>query len=73
MLSIRAVLYFFVGLVLGSYGLTQMLLRVPLGIWSDRIGKRKVFILLGMLCATLSSLGFTFDSSPLSALIFFGH
>ncbi|MFB9762076.1 MFS transporter [Ectobacillus funiculus] len=61
---------FFVGLVLGSYGLTQMLLRVPLGIWSDRIGKRKVFILLGMLCATLSSLGFTFDSSPLSALIF---
>lgn len=45
-----------VGLVVGSYGLVQMLLRIPLGIWSDRIGKRKVFITLGVFLALASSL-----------------
>jgi MFS family permease len=45
-----------VGLVVGSYGLVQMLLRIPLGIWSDRIGKRKIFITLGVFLALASSL-----------------
>jgi MFS family permease len=45
-----------VGLVVGSYGLVQMLLRIPLGIWSDRIGKRKIFISLGVFLALASSL-----------------
>lgn len=45
-----------VGLVVGSYGLVQMLLRIPLGIWSDRIGKRKIFVTLGLLLALASSL-----------------
>ncbi|NLJ25258.1 MAG: MFS transporter [Firmicutes bacterium] len=45
-----------VGLVVGSYGLVQMLLRIPLGIWSDRIGKRQVFITLGVFLALASSL-----------------
>ena len=45
-----------VGLVVGSYGLVQMLLRIPLGIWSYRIGKRKIFITLGVFLALASSL-----------------
>ena len=45
-----------VGLVVGSYGLVQMLLRIPLGIWSDRIGKRQLFITLGVFLALASSL-----------------
>lgn len=45
-----------VGLVVGSYGLVQMLLRIPLGIWSDRLGKRRVFITLGVCLALTSSL-----------------
>ena len=44
-----------VGLVVGSYGLVQMLLRIPLGIWSDRIGKRQLFITLGVFLALASS------------------
>ena len=50
-----------VGLVVGSYGLIQMLLRIPLGIWSDRIGKRKVFITIGVLLALGSSLLTVFE------------
>ncbi|NLY51470.1 MAG: MFS transporter [Firmicutes bacterium] len=45
-----------VGLVVGSYGLVQMLLRIPLGLWSDGIGRRKGFIVLGMFLALISGL-----------------
>ena len=38
----------FAGIIIGAYGLTQLLLRIPLGILSDRTGKRKLFILAGM-------------------------
>jgi len=48
----------FIGIVLGSYGLMQMLIRFPLGIASDRIGRRKPFIVAGMLAAVVSSLLF---------------
>ncbi|MCR2822474.1 MFS transporter [Lederbergia panacisoli] len=48
---------FMIGLVVGSYGFTQLLVRIPLGIWSDAIGKRKLFIIAGIACAVLSSIG----------------
>ncbi len=35
---------FFIGIISGAYGFSQMLFRIPLGIWSDRIQKRSVFI-----------------------------
>lgn len=48
----------FIGIVLGSYGFVQLLIRFPIGILSDTIGKRKPFIIVGMLCTTLSCLLF---------------
>lgn len=39
---------FTIGVALGIYGLTQALLQLPFGIWSDRIGRRPV-ILAGLL------------------------
>ncbi|OBZ16961.1 MFS transporter [Bacillus sp. FJAT-26390] len=48
----------FIGIVLGSYGFVQMFVRFPLGILSDRFGKRKPFIVLGMLTAAISCLLF---------------
>jgi MFS family permease len=54
---------FVVGLVIASYGFTQMLVRIPLGIWSDRLQKRKTFIIAGLVIATLSSLGFALTSN----------
>lgn len=46
--------YTIAGIVLGSYGLMQIILRLPFGITSDKLRRRKPFVLLGMLCATLS-------------------
>ena len=35
------------GMIVGSYGLTQMILRIPLGIVSDILKKRKLFVMIG--------------------------
>lgn len=46
------------GIVLGSYGLVQLLVRLPLGIASDRVMKRKPFMMLGLVATALSCLAF---------------
>ena len=58
-----------VGLVMGAYGLSQLSLRIPLGIWSDRWRRRKPFILLGFLFDGLASLGLLLSTSTL--MLFF--
>ena len=45
------------GMIVGSYGLTQMALRIPLGIVSDIIKKRKPFVMLGFVLSILASGG----------------
>ncbi|MBO4886120.1 MAG: MFS transporter, partial [Clostridia bacterium] len=45
------------GMIVGSYGLTQMLLRIPLGILSDVLKKRKPFVMLGFGLSILASAG----------------
>ncbi len=35
------------GMIVGSYGLTQMILRIPLGILSDVLKRRKPFVIMG--------------------------
>lgn len=46
---------FRIGMVLGIYGLTQALFQLPLGFWSDRIG-RKPIILAGLAIFGLGSI-----------------
>lgn len=50
--------YTFTGLVLGSYGVLQLLCRMPMGIFSDMLKIRKPFIIFGMLISALSCLIF---------------
>ena len=50
--------YTFTGLVLGSYGVLQLLCRMPMGIFSDILKIRKPFILFGLLISALSCLIF---------------
>lgn len=50
--------YSFVGMVLASYGLMQLLFRFPMGISSDLLKVRRPFIIFGMLTSTLSCLTF---------------
>lgn len=51
------------GIVLASYGLMQFLFRLPIGIISDLLGKRKRFIVLGMGISTISCLVFALTES----------
>lgn len=43
-----------IGLIVGSYGLTQVLIRFPLGLYSDRLSRRKPFLFAGMAAGLLS-------------------
>ena len=54
-----------VGIVLSMYGLWQALLRLPLGVASDRVGRRKPFIII---CFILSALGAWLMSTSSDAL-----
>ncbi len=58
------------GLIFGSYGFTQMLLRIPLGILSDRIKTRKIIIIIGLLLCLVSSLGLWYYNNIIMILFF---
>ena len=58
------------GLVIGSYGLTQTLVRLPLGILSDRLRNKRVFIMIGMAFSLVSALGLFLVRNVYLILIF---
>lgn len=45
------------GIIVGSYGFVQMILRIPLGIASDKLHKRKLFINFGLFFTFFSGIG----------------
>ncbi|MFB5193515.1 MFS transporter [Neobacillus sp. KR4-4] len=57
------------GLIVGSYGIMQIILRFPMGILSDMWGNRKPFIILGLATTVISCLGFALNESLTFALI----
>ncbi|MCL4395539.1 MAG: MFS transporter [Chloroflexi bacterium] len=61
-----------VGLAVGAYGLTQLLTRIPVGIWSDAIGKRRIFVSGGMIVCSLSAVGLALAPNPFWLVIFRG-
>lgn len=61
-----------VGAITGSYGFTQMLLRIPLGLWSDIKRTRKPFLVTGAVASVISALGLMFCRNQIGALIFRG-
>ncbi|KZL92312.1 MFS transporter [Clostridium magnum] len=58
------------GLILGSYGFVQMCMRIPLGIASDRLHKRRLFITFGLAFTFISSFGM-FISKDLTWILIF--
>lgn len=48
-----------VGVIVGAYGFVQMLLRIPIGIWSDRLGRRLPLLYAGHFFNLLGCLGLT--------------
>ena len=58
-----------IGLIVGAYGFTQMAIRFPLGILSDRLGKRKIFVLAGLFFAAVSGIVVFFVPSAYAVLL----
>jgi len=61
-----------VGLGVGMYGLTQLLTRVPVGIWSDAMGKRRGIVVAGMLVCGVAAAGLALAPSPVWLVVFRG-
>lgn len=53
-----------VGIVVAGYGFVQSVLRIPLGMISDRLRKRKPFVLAGFSIIVLSCLGLASAREP---------
>ena len=53
-----------VGAVIASYAIAQLLLRAPIGIWADFLGRRKPFVVAGLLFASIGALTMAFAPSP---------
>ena len=61
-----------IGLILAAYGFTQFALRIPLGLWADRRGRCRPFILAGFFLALASGLGLALAPGAGVLLLFRG-
>ena len=59
-----------VGIIAGSYGFAMLICRIPIGILSDRLHRRKIFVMAGSLCTCIAALGMGMATSPAVAAIF---
>jgi MFS family permease len=59
----------FVGVVAGAYGLTQMILRIPMGVVADIRQQQKSFIVIGLVCAGIASAIRMLFSDPAAFLV----
>ncbi|MBA7673139.1 sugar efflux transporter [subsurface metagenome] len=46
-----------VGIIIASYALPQLLLRIPMGVWFDAMGKRKPLVAIGIVLTSVGALG----------------
>ena len=61
-----------VGTVVGAYGFVQMWLRIPLGVWSDRLGRRLPFLYAGHFFNLVGCLGLALAPTPIYLVAFRG-
>ena len=47
----------FIGFVISSYGLAQLIIRLPVGILSDRLHNKRLFIIIGIALSFISATG----------------
>jgi MFS family permease len=53
-----------VGAVLSAYAIPQVLLRISIGIWSDRLGRRKHLVAGGIIFTSFGALGLGLSATP---------
>lgn len=61
-----------VGLVLAAYGLVQFLLRIPTGLWSDRMGRRLPIMRAALVACGVAAFGMGLARTPLTLGLFRG-
>lgn len=61
-----------IGWIVGVFGLAQALFRLPIGLFSDLIGKRVIFLRGGLLLSMVSAFGMAFFNRPINLLFFRG-
>jgi MFS family permease len=59
-----------VGFVVACYGIPQLTMRIGLGLWADRIGRQRPFMLAAFLLVVMSSLGMAWVASPAWVAVF---
>ena len=60
------------GLIAGAYGFTQMAIRFPLGLLSDKLRRRKIFVQIGLGVAAVGAFLAFFFPSPYMLLVMRG-
>ena len=55
---------YLVGTVVAAYAIPQVLLRIPIGIWSDSLGRHKPLVAVGIVVAALGALGLGLSANP---------
>lgn len=55
---------YLVGTVVAAYAIPQVLLRIPIGIWSDSLGRHKPLVVIGIVVASLGALGLGLSTNP---------
>ena len=55
-----------VGIIGAAYALPQVLFRIPIGMWSDSLGRRKPLVIGGIIMALLGALGLWISPNPWS-------
>jgi MFS family permease len=58
-----------IGLPVGSYGIGQLILRIPIGAASDRFGRRRPFVAAGLAFAGLSAVALALATEPVGLIL----
>lgn len=61
-----------VGLIVSAYGLTQLIVRIPMGMLSDRLGRRRPFVTVAFVILAISVVGLAWSPDPTWLLFFRG-
>jgi len=61
-----------IGFIVSAYGLTQLIVRIPIGMLSDRLGRRRPFVTAAFIIVVVSVVGLAWSPDPTWLLIFRG-
>jgi len=61
-----------VGFIVSAYGLVQLIVRIPMGMLSDHLGRRRPFVTAAFVVVAISVVGLAWSPDPTWLLIFRG-